>query len=205
MPLPYAFGPVRKREGARRVKYYIMPYAFGLEKDGTPDAEARVRLDKALAVTREQGGHVDPFIYLGAGMEERARLRGVESLAASAQAYLELKNWSKDQTVIYPNGCNTVTETLGFFEYVTVDDYDKDSDYIAEATTSWWHAPRARMVCRLLFGGSVKVHSAPSTHRGFDLLYGIMREVAAFPLSAFHAWHLAREMRLYPQLRGQRK
>ena len=46
MGVPYAFRP--------RKKCVIMPYAFGIDKDGRPDAEARTRLDKAFASAKEK-------------------------------------------------------------------------------------------------------------------------------------------------------
>ena len=182
MGFPYAFGPVGKQH-KKTQKYFIMPYAFGLEKDGMPDAEARARLDRALKIARDVQclTNSNVIIFLGAGMEDRTRPKGSESLEASSKAYLESKGWPADQIRCNAFGYNTVTETLSFYGYAY------GSERIIYAVTSWWHEPRVWAVCRVIFGRGIKVYASPSGHSGFMLIYDIAREILALPLSVYRA------------------
>ena len=190
MSLPYAFGPVHTpnvfgwvrtipKEG-QMVKYYIMPYAFGLNDDGTVDTETKVRLDQALCAANEKKGN----IFLGAGMYKYAQKKGAISLSYSAYQYLIEKGVSKDKIKDYADGYNTMTETLAFWQYVSLHD---QRDAIIEAATSWWHVPRVWAVCRIIFGRSIKVHAVRSTHSSLNIVYDMVREIAAFSRSVFIA------------------
>ena len=87
MGLPYAFAPGKHK--SNQARYLIMPYAFGIDYNGKPDAEARVRLDEALARATSKSRDFDVMIFLGAGMPEHTRPYDVKSLAASGAAYLQ--------------------------------------------------------------------------------------------------------------------
>ena len=165
------------------MKYWIMPYAFGLDKDGTPDAEARARMDKALAIVSDKSYLDAPSIFLGAGMQECAQSRGAISLSDSGVKYLEMRGLSKHRIGVDARGWNTVTETYALYGYFK----DVERNVIIEAATSWWHVPRVWAVCRIIFGRPIKVHATRSAHSSFRLLYDIMREVIAFPRSALMA------------------
>ena len=185
MALPYAFTfAPHSRQGKKTREYFIMPYAFGLEDNGMPDAEARERLDEALKIARDLIDHLTDsniIIFLGAGMGDRTRPKGSESLAASSKVYLESRGWSADQIRCNAFGYNTVTETLSFYGYA------EGSDRIIYVVTSWWHWPRVWVVCRLIFGRGIKVYASPSGHSGFMLIYDIAREILALPLSVYRA------------------
>ena len=190
MSLPYAFGPVHTSgvfgwartipKERQMVKYYIMPYAFGLDHDGTPDVEAKVRLDKALFLANEKKGN----IFLGAGMYKYAARRGAISLSYSAYQYLIGRGMGKEKIKDYADGYNTMTETLAFWQYLGL---RNQRDAIVEVATSWWHVPRVWAVCRIIFGRSIKVHAVQSMHSGPNLVYDMVREIAAFPRSVFMA------------------
>ena len=190
MALPYAFTfAPHSKQGKKIREYVIMPYAFGLEDNGMPDAEARARLDRALELARdiECLTSQNVIIFLGAGMEDRTRLKGSESLAASSKAYLESKGWSADQIRCNAFGYDTVTETLSFYGYAD------GSDRIVYAVTSWWHKPRVWAVCRIIFGRRIKVYASPSGHSGFRLVRDIVREIPALPRSVFMAWRAGKQ------------
>ena len=187
--VPYAFGRVDKPHGGHAVRYY-MPYGFGLENDGTPDAEAKVRLDKTMLIANKKNGS----IFLGAGMQGYAQTKGGESLSSAAYCYLQTKGWQTIRIKMCAQGHNTVTETLTFRTFLCVDSCD---DVVGEVVTSWWHVPRVWMICCLIFGKPIVVHAASSTHSGFLLIYDIAREVLAFPRSVLHASRAARSLRAF--------
>ena len=184
MGLPYAFGPVGgRKKGERAMKYWIMPYAFGLDKDGASDTEARARLDKALEIVRNQSPLIAPSIFLGAGMEKYAKAHGISSLSHAGAWYLRTRGWSRHQVAMDARGRDTVTEALVLYAYFK----EVEKSVIIEVTTSWWHVPRVWAVCRIIFDRPIKVHATRSTHSGFRLLYDIVREAVALPRSVFIA------------------
>ena len=174
--LRYAFGPVRRGKKAPSLKYFIMPYAFKLNDDGTPDAEAKVRLDDAAAIVNQRNG----VIFLGAGMENYAKTKGANSLSESAHRYLITKGLSEHRIAIRVEGFNTVTETRAFRTFLSLHASD---NHVCEVVTSWWHVPRVWLVCRIIFGKAIKVHGTSSAHFGFQLVYDIAREMVVLPYS----------------------
>lgn len=170
--------------------HYIMPYAFGLTKDGKPDTETAARLDKAYSLAERKGKKT--IIFLGAGMQAYAQTKGAYSLATPMRAYLRTKTWPIDRIKVYSKGYDTVTETLSFQQFLM--QHTAGDLTMVETATSWWHVPRVRMICRIIFGTSIKVHPAPTTHSIFRLAYDIVREVGAFPPSAFRAWRVSKNI-----------
>ena len=163
-----------------------MPYAFGLDPDGRPDAEAQTRLDKAFALAREKITHFDVTIFLGAGMPERTRRYGIASLAEASSLYLQGKGWPRERIVMRPVGYSTMTETQTLCDYlITCKCYP--GQMLVEVVSSWWHAPRVWAACRLIFGRGIKIYASPSGHSGFMLVYDIAREILALPLSVYRA------------------
>ena len=169
-----------------------MPYAFGVDHNGEPDAEARVRLDDALAIAMSKIRDFDIMIFLGAGMSERTKPYGAESLAASAAAYLQKKGWLAKCIVTRPMGYSTLTETCALYDYIKQCSCPRE-DMVIEVVSSWWHIPRVWTVCRIMFGSSVKVRISQTGHSGKTLLYDILREIPALPRSALMAWALQKK------------
>lgn len=162
-----------------------MPYAFHLDGKGFPDAEGRARCDAALAHAHQQKNY--PTIFLGAGMWPAPGGKKRCSLAGAAFRYLRSHGWPSRQILSRPAGYNTATETMAFWYFLQ----EGRNNLTAEVATSWWHAPRVKMICRLVFGHPVKVHTCPSTHSVPRLSYDIVREIAAFPKSFLLAMKFA--------------
>ena len=162
-----------------------MPYAFGIDHDGKPDVEARACLDEALAIAGKKSRDFDIIIFLGAGMPERTKPYGAESLAASAAAYLRKKGWPAIRIVTSPVGYSTVTETCALYDYLKCCLCPRSM--IIGVVSSWWHIPRVWAVCRIILGGSVKIHVSKTGHSGKALICDILREIPALPRSIFMA------------------
>ena len=163
------------------MKHFIMPYACGVDRAGMPDAEAKARLDKALAVARrkcERG--LDVIIFLGAGMPERTRKYGYASSAESATVYLQDAGWPAERIVQRPKGFRTTVETFAFYQYLHE---LGDQEYTLEVVSSWVHIARVWMICRIVFGSSVRISISRSGFRGKTLLEMLLREVVAIPHS----------------------
>lgn len=168
-----------------------MPYAFGLDEKGKPDAEMAARCDEAFAIAQHKP---HATIFLGAGMGTYAKARGASSLATAAFFYLrDKKNLPSRQMLIYAHGYSTVTETMTFYEFLKSRPQQENTE-IAVAT-SWWHAPRVRMICRIIFGKPVTVYTCPCTRTYPQLAFDIAREIAAFPSSFFRAMQCIKNMR----------
>lgn len=165
-----------------------MPYAFHLNNNGTPDLEARARLDEAVRIARSKNFGT---IFLGAGMQDYARKRGAASLSFAAWRYLRTKGWPPQQKFIWDTGHNTVTETLAFYSFLRQSHHRIE----IETVTSWWHKPRVWLVCRIIFGRPITVHSTRSTLSLPHLCFCIARETAALPVSAFRARGAAKKLR----------
>ena len=185
-PRYYAFGPRNKSKAVGRITHYIMPFAFGVDHDGRPDSEARARLDKALEIARGIYGY-PVYIFLGAGMPECTMKYSVESLAASATAYLKEKGWPADRIITRALGYSTVVETCALANYLKCRVSSGDR-VIIKVVSSWWHTPRVWAVCRILLGWSVRVHVSKTGHSGKALIYDMAREMLAFPRSILMAW-----------------
>lgn len=168
-----------------------MPYAFGLDGKGKPDAEMAARCDKALAVAQQMP---HPTIFLGAGMGAYAKARGASSLATAAFFYLrDKKNWPSRQMFISAHGYSAVTETLTFYEFLK--SRPRQDDMEIAVATSWWHAPRVRMICRIIFGRPVTVYTCAGTRMYSQLVFDIAREIAAFSSSFVRAMLCAKKLR----------
>ncbi len=170
-------------------RHYVMPFAFGVDETGMPDAEAKARLDKALEVaTRiKKLGH-PIMIFLGAGMPERTQKYGIPSLAASAKLYLVSKGWPENQIAMNPKGYSTMIETMAFREYLE----GVDGDIGLHFVTSWLHIARVYAVCQTIFWGrnSVRMEFYPAVtpFKGRTLVHFLLREAIALPRSVYMAW-----------------
>ena len=171
--------------------HYVMPFAYGVDGTGMPDAEARARLDKALevAIYIKRLGH-PIMIFLGAGMPERTERYGFASLAASAKAYLEARGWPSEKIVMYPKGYSTMTEALAFYVYLEGCNRDTCLHFV----TSWLHIARVYAVCRTIFGfrRPMGFYPAVSPLKGRTLVRFLLREAIALPRSVYMAWRAVR-------------
>ncbi len=164
-----------------------MPFAFGVDHTGMPNAEARARLDKALEVARDLNVTAPVIFFLGAGMRYRTERYGIPSLAASAKLYLVSQGWPSDQIAMKPLGFSTMTETMAFRKYLqNVDGYS-----CLHFVTSWMHIVRVWMVCRTIFGSStpMKFYASCTPLKGRALVHFLAREAIALPRSVYMAWH----------------
>ena len=176
-----------------------MPYAFGIDKNGRPDAEARARLDKAYASAKEKIERFDVIIFLGAGMSEYTQRYGVASLAMASSLYLQEWGWPEDRIVMRPIGYSTMTETRALRDYLAGCKCFPDQVQV-EVASSWWHAPRVSATCMVFFGSSVRIVQSSTEHTGKKLIIDIMREILALPRSVLMAWYARKKNKSADQI-----
>ncbi len=130
---------------------YVVVYARGLQADGSPCPEGKMRCDLGLKIAQ---GIPDSIIVLGAGIPEYAQRNGASSLSESMAVYLVNNGWSLEKILINPKGYETVGETSAVIE--AIDDFDEGGPIIA--VSSWYHVFRIWIIW-LIFGALVQTKS----------------------------------------------
>lgn len=153
-------------------QYLFGPLSFGLDPDGQPNQEARVRCDRAVRLARRESDAIlesDAMFVVSGGNGALAQKSSVYSLATATETYLQ-KSWGVAHDRILNRGryddTNTVIEILVLRQ--TTLTYRKDTKkqgdkVIARPVTSWWHAPRVWLICLIIFGKPVHVHISRTT------------------------------------------
>lgn len=152
-------------------EYLICPLSFGLEDDGRPNAEARTRCDRAVAIAKKLAGQKERVAFVvGGGWEEFSQAHGVSSFAAAYAEYIRSEHsWSGEVlNLSLPHRTNSVDEIIalrrgvrqrqralrfagGYLEFFPV------------AVTSWWHAPRVWLIGLLVFGYPISIRASKTT------------------------------------------
>lgn len=173
--------------------FHVVPYAFGVDENGLPDAEGKRRCLGALALV---GKFPDVVIVLGAGMPEKLTGKPVQTLAGSASWFLQQQGLSILHMLLNPKGRSTARETAAAYEVIP----PISRHSVVFGVTSWWHGPRVWLCGRIIFGRNFRVKGVGTTHHGMVLARDIVHEIVAMPKSFVEACILLRRLRRQPAL-----